>query len=82
MDFESYVERRKKRYMAQLLEEFEREIEPHVSAGASQAFKALVRRKLNSFSNDVIDLLKLDGTERNGSAIDLEDRLFPNGRTR
>lgn len=66
--------------MAQVLEEFERELEPLLPAEKVAGFKALVRRKLNGFAGDVIDLLRLEGTARNGAAIDVEDRLFPDGR--
>lgn len=82
MDQEQYVHRRKGRYMAQLLEEFEAELEPRLPQGVADAFKALVRRKLNAFATDVTDLLAGgDDTVKNGAAQALEDGLFADTRT-
>lgn len=82
MDFEQIVNRRKGRAMAQLLEEFERELEPLLPAETASAFKALVRRKLNSFADDVTESMKLvlGQAEKNGAAQDIEDRLFADTR--
>lgn len=82
MDQEQYVHRRKGRYMAQLLEEFERELEPRLPQPVAEGFKAMVRRKLNAFATDVTDLLERDGEAKNGIAQDIEDRLFPDKRQR
>lgn len=79
MDRGQYVHRRKGRYMAQLLEEFEKELEPRLPSEVAQDFKALVRRKLNAFAADVTDVMAGTG-EKNGAAQDLEDRIFPDNR--
>lgn len=74
---EQFIERRKKRAMAQLLEEFEREVQPLIPEAVATAFKALARRKLNSFASDVLEALRLrrSGQVKNAVAQDIEDRL-------
>lgn len=80
----AYVHRRKGRYMAQLLEAFEEQIEPLIPAGVSADFKALVRRKFNALAADSVELLELEDKAINELATDIKDRLFsdgPPGRT-
>lgn len=75
----AYVHKRKGRYMAQLLEEFERSIEPLIPADVSADFKAYVRRKMNALAADAVELLELEDTAINELATDLKDRMFPDG---
>lgn len=79
MDRQQYVHKRKGRYMAQLLEEFENEIEPLVPADAAAKFKAMARRKMNALAVDCVELMNLEGTQQaiNGHAQDIRDRLHP-----
>lgn len=77
MDRTEYVRKRKGRYMAQLLDEFEREIEARLPPEVSQAFKALVRRKFEAFAVDVIEVMGLEDTVMNGAARDIKDRISP-----
>lgn len=63
--------------MAQTLEEFERDIEPRIPPEVAATFKALVRRKFEAFSVDVIEVLGLEETVMNGAAQDIKDRLHP-----
>lgn len=66
--------------MAQLLELFEKSIEPHVPAPAAQKFKSEVRRKVNALAVDACDVMNLDSnTVINGAAQDVRDRLFADG---
>lgn len=68
--------------MAQILEGFEELIEPHLSeqaAGDVQAFKGLVRMRLDALAHDAADVLTLDG-HINGAAQEIRDRLSPTGR--
>lgn len=65
--------------MAQLLEEFERTIEPLVPEEQAKTFKAMVRRKMNALAVDAADLMNLEGVAVNGYAQDIKDRLFPDG---
>lgn len=67
--------------MAQILEAFERDIEPHLppdAAGVIQDFKALVRMRLSSLADDAADVL--GSAQINGAALDIRDRLHPAGR--
>lgn len=82
MDKSSYVDKRRRKYLAQLLEAFEELIEPQVDDEASvKRFKGLVRAKMNALSVDAIDVMNLREDEAiNGYAIDTTDRLFPHGR--
>lgn len=82
MDRASYVDKRRRKYLAQLLEAFEELIEPKVDDAASvDKFKGLVRAKMNALSVDAIDVMNLRDDEAiNGYAIETTDRLFPHGR--
>ena len=69
--------------MGQMLSSFEELIEPHVPAAKAQAFKAIVRTRLNRFENDIGELLDMldKGQIPNAHAQDLRDRL-PDGAQR
>lgn len=77
------IQRRCGRYMAQILEEFEVRVEPHLPANGSadgQKFKAVVRQRLQAFSIDAQDVVGLGDDQQNGAAIDLRDHVAPHGR--
>lgn len=79
MDAVTYIQRRKARYMAGLLQHFEDHVEPHLpleGAGAAQDFKGAVRKALADLSTDAEDLLRTRG-EQNGLALDLRDAVAP-----
>lgn len=78
----AYVDRRKGRYMAQLLEDFEENVEPLLPAEVAKLFKVMVRRKLTAFSSDVIALLELGDMAKNQAAQELLDRFYPDGAPR
>lgn len=81
MKKEQYVERQKKRYLAQLLEEFERDVEPHLPRDVSENFKGTCRRKLHALYLDAADMIRLKpGEIVNGYALELANRLSPEGR--
>ena len=83
MDKAQYVHKRKGKYMAQVLEAFERDIEPNLPSGMegeTQSFKGLVRARINALASDSVDIMALDGSVPNGAAQDLRDRLHPTGR--
>jgi hypothetical protein len=77
MDRTEYVRRRKGRYMAQLLEEFERDIEPRIPQEVATAYKALVRRKVTALAADCLEVMDMENTVMNGAARDLKDRIHP-----
>lgn len=83
MDKAQFVQRRKRRYMAQILESFEETVQPHLSsdaAGVIQDFKGLVRHRLDALANDATDVFELGNGEVNGAAQEVRDRLHPAGR--
>lgn len=84
MDRAGYVERRTKRCMAQILENFERDIERRLPPEVAQEFKVTVRRKVGALGADCIELLELQETaeELNGYAVEIRDKVFPDTRRR
>lgn len=76
MDKAAYVHRRKKRYMAVILGEFETQIEPHVPREAAEKFKGIVRQKLNAMAIDTCEVIALKpGEEMNDIATELRDQV-------
>jgi hypothetical protein len=84
MDRAQYVHKRKAKYMAQVLEAFEHNIEPLLRTedkGTIQDFKGLVRARLNALATDAVDIIDLGDTAAvNGAALDIRDSLSPTGR--
>lgn len=76
MDKAKAIKRRRGRAMAQLLELFENEVEEHVPADVAQRFKSRLRRKINSLTIDVTEIMELGPDEAmNGHAQSLKDAL-------
>lgn len=79
----AYVNRRRSRYMAQVLEAFEEQIEPHLpkeAAGDIQSFKGLVRQRINALASDAVEIFTMPPGERlNGFGVDMRDQLSPTG---
>ena len=83
MDKQAYVHRRKKRYMAQVLEQFERDVEPHLPDGVADQFKGTVRQKLHALALDACEIMSLQpGEEMNQAAVDLRDQLSESDQRR
>lgn len=83
MDRTGFIEKRKGRYMAQILSEYEEKVVPHLpdsAHGDSQEFKAFVRSRLKSLADDAADLVELGDGVVNGVAQEIRDRLSPTGR--
>ena len=79
---EAAVQRRRGKYMAQVLEAFENRIQPHMpnaAAGDIQDFKGMVRDRFNALADDAVDILGGDMAQ-NGVAQELRDQLSPTGR--
>jgi hypothetical protein len=77
MDRSEYVQKRRRKYLAQVMEELEGKILPLLpenAEGVVDDFKGLLRRKFNALAVDAIDVMNLDG-EVNGYAVELRDRL-------
>jgi hypothetical protein len=83
MDRAEYIHKRKARYMAQVLEAFEEQIEPHLPEAVNakrQSFKGLVRARINALATDAVDLMSLgEQQEQNGLGLELRDQLHPTG---
>lgn len=86
MDKSEYVQKRRKRYLAQTLDVFEERILPLLPETATaevNQFKATVRQKFNALAVDCCELIELgDNGALNGLGIEQKDKLFPGGRTR
>lgn len=81
MDKAAYVDKRRKKYLAQVMEAFEELVEPQTTDAESVAtFKGLLRAKMNAIAVDAIDVFNLGEVEINGFAVEATDRLFANGR--
>lgn len=65
--------------MAQVLEEFENEIEPRIPTEVAEPFKALVRRKITALAADCLEVMDMETTSTvmNGAARDIKDRISP-----
>ena len=63
--------------MGQILSEFEAEIEPLIPKDKAQAFKAVVRNRLNHFETDIGDLIGImkSGQSQNAHAQAVRDGL-------
>lgn len=76
MHLETYVQKRKGRYMAQTLEDFERLIEPLIPKEVANEFKGTVRRKMNALAVDVVEVFPPDTPiEINGYAREMRDKI-------
>jgi hypothetical protein len=78
MDRAEYVHKRKKKYMAQVLEKFESELQellPESAAGSVQDFKGLVRARMNALATDAVDIMQLGDEHQNGLGLEFRDRL-------
>lgn len=78
VDREATLHKRRKVAMKSLLNEFERDVAPHVE-GQSEAiehFKESCREKLNALTFLAIELLRMEpGEQINDEAVDLAGRL-------
>jgi hypothetical protein len=80
-----WIQQKRRRYLAQILEAFEQNIEPHLSPEANgdvQDFKGLVRARVNALAVDAAEIMDLEDRAivQNGAADDLRHRLSPTGR--
>ncbi len=84
MDRSEYIHKRKRKYMAQVLEDFEQRIEPHLPESAAKevdGFKGLVRMRMNALATDAVDISSLgENGAQNEMGQEIRDRLHPAGR--
>lgn len=80
MDGAAFLQKRTKRHMARLLEQYERLVAPHLSSeahGNSEAFKGIVRDTLKEMTGDGCDVIEAvqNGEQINEAAVQVRDRL-------
>jgi hypothetical protein len=78
MDRTQWVDWRKRKYMAEVLELFEERIAPHLSgdaAGDEQDFKAFVRRRFGALAADASLVLGLEDEAVNRLAQEMKDNV-------
>jgi hypothetical protein len=81
VDKPAFIHKRKKRYMAQLLSDFEKHVEPHLPTEVADEFKGLARGKMHALALDAVEIISLQpGEEMNGAAVELRDQLHIHGR--
>lgn len=83
MDKAGFIVKRKGKYMAQVMCEFEEKIEPHLppaAKGDARDFKAFFRARITSLADDACDIVTLGDGAVNGVAQEMRDRLSPVGR--
>ena len=81
MDRASWVQSRRKRYLAQVLGEFEKKIVPSLPQNPAmialiEEFKGITRAKMNALAVDAVDIYRadIDGETVNEFAMDLRDQ--------
>jgi hypothetical protein len=75
-DKQALIHKRKKRYMAQILDDFEVNCEPHLPQDVADEFKGTIRGKLHAMALDTVDIMQLKPEENlNLHALDLRDRV-------
>ena len=84
MDRSQWIQKRRGKYLAQVLEHFERHIEHHLpdaAAGDVDDFKGLVRARMNALATDCVDLMELGARaeQRNLLGDEIRDALHPTG---
>lgn len=75
-----FLQKRSRRHMARLLEQYETLVVPHLPAEArsqSERFKGVARDTLKEFTGDACDVVDAvsNGMEINGAAVELRDRI-------
>lgn len=76
MDKTAVIEHRRKKHLAVLASDFERNIEPRVPTEVAEKFKALMRGELKTFSKEAAAIAELDrNTELNDHAEALREVL-------
>lgn len=79
MDRSDYIQKRRRKYLAQVLDFFDSQIVPLTHEGqneqAVEEFRGLCRAKFNALAVDATDVMNLDGFQLNGLADDVKDRL-------
>lgn len=74
MDKSAVIKQRRKKHLAVLASDFERNIQPRIPREVAETFKALMRGELNTFSKEAAAIAELDrNTELNDHAETLRE---------
>jgi hypothetical protein len=74
MDKAAVIDGRRKKHLAVLASDFERNIQPRIPDEVAQTFKALLRGELKTFSDEAAAISELDrNTELNDHAQAMRD---------
>lgn len=83
MERGEYIQKRRRKYLAQVLDSFDERIAPLIPAGSEvtvEEFRGLCRAKFNALAVDATDVMALDGFV-NSYAEEVKDGLYADGRT-
>jgi hypothetical protein len=76
MDKSAVIQHRRKKHLAVLASDFERNVQPRIPTEVAENFKALMRGELKTFSQEAAAIAELDrNTELNDHAEELRDSL-------
>ena len=86
MDRTEYIQKRRRKYLAQVMDFFDDRITPLMGEKADSPevddFRGLCRAKFNALAVDAADVMELDADVHvNQHAVELKDRLYADGRT-
>lgn len=79
MERSEYIQKRRRKYLAQVMDFFDDQVAPLLPLGTDltvvDEFRGLCRAKFNALAVDATDVMNLDGYQLNGLADDVKDRL-------
>jgi hypothetical protein len=85
MERGEYIQKRRRKYLAQVMDFFDERIATLIPEGADQQavddFRGLCRAKFNALAVDANDVMNLDNGHINAFADEVKDRLHSDGRT-
>lgn len=84
MERSEYIQKRRRKYLAQVMDFFDENVVPLIPQGTDltlvEEFRGLCRAKFNALAVDATDVMNLDGFQVNGLADEVKDRLHADGR--
>lgn len=83
MDRGEYIQKRRRKYLAQVMDYFDEHIAPLIPEGSEvtvEEFRGMCRAKFNALAVDATDVMALDGYV-NSFAEEVKDGLYADGRS-
>lgn len=84
MDRTEYIQKRRRKYLAQVMDFFDDRIAPLMGENADsqevEDFRGLCRAKFNALAVDAADVMELEDVQVNAYAVETKDRLYADGR--